>query len=124
MRSRFAAFALGGHGQYLLDTWYTLNRPQSSSADLNYSELDWSHLCILEVTSEGDVGDEFEIVEFIAWYNSGSEKGLLHERSRFCRQDGRWVYIDGDLYDTPLPRRNDTCLCNSGKKYKKCCALN
>jgi SEC-C motif-containing protein len=32
-------------------------------------------------------------VEFEATHDGG----VLHERSRFVRRAGRWVYVDGDL---------------------------
>jgi SEC-C motif-containing protein len=32
-----------------------------------------------------------------AAYRTADGAGLLHERSRFERRAGRWVYVDGDL---------------------------
>jgi SEC-C motif-containing protein len=27
------------------------------------------------------------------------ERHILHERSRFTREKGRWMYVDGDVLD-------------------------
>ena len=53
-----------------------------------------------------------------------------HERSRFRRVDGRWVYTDAEpssvVSSSPAvlaaakPGRNDPCPCGSGQKYKRC----
>ena len=51
-----------------------------------------------------------------------------HELASFRREEGRWVYVDGDMNPKGPPRqvakvgRNEPCPCGSGKKYKKCCA--
>ena len=51
-----------------------------------------------------------------------------HEIAEFRREDGKWVFFDGELVpQAPYVRkeakigRNDPCPCGSGKKYKKCC---
>ena len=36
-------------------------------------------------------------MEFRAAYRTADGAGLLHERSRFERRAGRWVYVDGDI---------------------------
>ena len=36
-------------------------------------------------------------VEFEAAYERGGTPGRLHERSRFERRRGRWVYVDGEV---------------------------
>jgi SEC-C motif-containing protein len=43
-------------------------------------------------TADGREGDQVGEVEFEASYVGG----VLHERSRFTRRAGRWVYVDGD----------------------------
>jgi len=37
-------------------------------------------------------------VEFVARSRLGGRGHRLHERSRFVREDGRWYYVDGDLF--------------------------
>lgn len=122
MRSRYSAFALGGLGDYLLDTWAenAPGRPPSDAAMLNVRTVDWQRLEILQTRVNGAQG----MVEFRAWYLEDGREQTLHERSRFRRSAGRWRYVDG-VIDPPamaLVGRNDPCPCGSGKKYKKCCA--
>ena len=92
MRSRFSAFALGDTA-YLLRSWSSATRP----ADL---ELDagtvWRRLQIVDAVG-GGAADAEGVVEFRASYRDDEGSGLLHERSRFAREDGRWVYRDGDV---------------------------
>jgi hypothetical protein len=48
------------------------------------------------------------MVEFKAWFLEGDERHCLHERSRFVRHQGRWVYTDGEQDPAPLRvGRND-----------------
>jgi len=48
-------------------------------------------------TSGGGPFDTSGTVEFKASYRHSSERGILHERSRFVREGGRWLYVDGDI---------------------------
>ena len=43
------------------------------------------------------VGAGEDWVEFRAAFERGGVAGELHERSRFERRAGRWVYVDGDV---------------------------
>ena len=40
-------------------------------------------------------------VTFVARYPTAASAGSLHERSRFRRHEGAWVYVDGDFIDEP-----------------------
>ncbi|MEK9660196.1 MAG: YchJ family metal-binding protein [Alphaproteobacteria bacterium] len=52
---------------------------------------------------------------------------MHHERSHFRRENGQWLYVDGEFNPKGQPLRvvkvgrNDPCPCGSGQKYKKCC---
>ena len=47
---------------------------------------------------------------------------VLEEVSRFVKEDERWWYVDGaPTLNRLKPRRNDPCLCGSGRKLKVCC---
>lgn len=92
MRSRFDAFARGDAG-YLLASWHPSTRP--TELDLE-ADVEWRRLQIVD-TVAGGPDDETGVVEFRASYRADGEAGLLHERSRFARVDGRWVYLDGDI---------------------------
>jgi len=95
MRSRFSAFALGLDG-YLLSSWHPSTRPTTLELD---GGTVWRKLQIVD-TVAGGRGDETGLVEFRASYrDADGNAGVLHERSRFERVDGRWTYLDGDLLD-------------------------
>jgi SEC-C motif domain protein len=93
MRSRFSAFALG-LGDYLLASWHPSTRPAHSDRD----DIEWRRLQIVD-TDAGGPDDATGIVEFRASYRIDGTAGVLHERSRFARDDGRWAYLDGDQFD-------------------------
>ena len=89
MRSRYAAYAVGDL-DYVWRTWHPRTRPDTVEPDTG---LIWTGLSVLEAR-EGPV-DSY--VEFEATYDRGGARGRLHERSRFERRRGRWVYVDGDV---------------------------
>lgn len=90
MRSRFSAFAVGD-AAYLRGTWHPSTRPV---VDLD-PDVRWMHLEILAAT--GGPFDAAGTVEFRAHYRAAGGRGSLHELSRFVREDGRWLYVDGDV---------------------------
>lgn len=87
MRSRYAAFVVGD-ADHLFRSWHPRTRPEEVTA----SGPRWTGLEILDVAGGGPEDDAGE-VEFRASYDGGA----LHERSRFERRAGRWVYVDGDI---------------------------
>jgi len=92
MRSRFSAFARGLDG-YLIASWHPSTRPARLELD---PDVVWRRLQLVD-TVAGGPDDAEGVVEFRASYRDASGAGLLHERSRFVRVDGRWVYLDGDV---------------------------
>ncbi|GAA3003594.1 YchJ family protein [Microbacterium aurantiacum] len=92
MRSRFAAFR-AGDVSWLLRTWHPSTRPASLDLDGNPR---WRGLQIVD-TVGGRADDHEGIVEFRATYLEAGRVGVLHERSRFVREAGRWYYLDGDV---------------------------
>ncbi|MFC7866925.1 YchJ family protein [Streptomyces murinus] len=90
MRSRYCAFVKGDPG-YLLRTWHPRTRPERLDLD---PRMRWTGLEILGGT-DGSAFHATGTVTFRASYRGGS----LHERSRFERVDGAWVYVDGDFLD-------------------------
>ncbi|MDQ1030567.1 SEC-C motif-containing protein [Streptomyces umbrinus] len=88
MRSRYCAFVKRDEA-YLLRTWHPRTRPTRVDFDPG---MRWTGLEIL-TTSEGTAFHTTGTVTFRASYTGGS----LHERSRFERMDGSWVYVDGDI---------------------------
>ncbi|MFF4397826.1 YchJ family protein [Streptomyces sp. NPDC001480] len=90
MRSRYSAFVKGDAG-YLLRTWHPRTRPARLDLDPGTR---WTGLDVLG-TTDGSAFHSTGTVTFRASYRGGS----LHERSRFERVDGAWVYVDGEFPD-------------------------
>lgn len=95
MRSRYSAFALD-LAPYLLASWHPSTRPAELDLD---TDVTWRRLQIVDTVAGGQ-GDADGIVEFRASFRGPDGTGLVHERSRFSRYEGRWVYVDGDPFDT------------------------
>lgn len=117
MRSRYSANALlsrdpGFFAGYLHRTWAAETRPALS--DLAAPGPHWKRLNILGTTAGGPFHDT-GTVEFVAAYQDAptgrpeatpegyaqedrpSTRGRLHELSRFRRESGQWLYVDGDI---------------------------
>lgn len=90
MRSRFSAFAVGDR-DYLLATWHPTTRPSELELD---PERRWYRLDVLS-TRLGGPFDTEGVVEFTAYHRGSAGTGTQHEVSRFVREDGRWLYVDG-----------------------------
>lgn len=89
MRSRFSAFAIGDEA-HLLRSWHPSTRPPSVSLVAGQR---WTRLEVL-ATIAGDLLDREGEVEFRAHHERRGRPGVLHELSRFVRDDGgRWVYL-------------------------------
>lgn len=87
MRSRFSAFVLDD-AAYVLSTWHPATRPDEVEPD---SHLRWTRLQVTD-SSGGGLFDAEGVVEFRAYYRDRGRPGEMHERSRFVRHDGAWVY--------------------------------
>ena len=94
MRSRYSAFVLD-RLDYLLATWHADTRPPALAP--NPPGLQWLGL---EVRHHAMSGDDRATVEFVARSKLGGRAERLHEISRFVRENGRWLYLDGET-----PRR-------------------
>jgi len=92
MRSRYTAFFVGD-ADHLSRSWHPRTRPGAIEID---DEVRWTGLKILKVEAGGP-DDADGVVEFSASWSDGTGSGLLHERSRFVRQRGRWWYLDGEV---------------------------
>ncbi len=86
---------------------------------------EWHGLEIVE-TAQGGLKDEEGEVTFVARFRDKEGLRSHHERGKFKRKRGRWLFTEGTMIK-PKPviankvGRNDPCGCGSGQKYKKCC---
>lgn len=90
MRSRFSAFAVRDEA-YLLRSWHSTTRPPRIDFD---PELRWVRLEIIAGTGGSAFHNE-GTVEFRAHCVERGRASELHEKSRFVREGGTWVYLDG-----------------------------
>ena len=128
MRSRYAAYVEKAI-DYIVDT---CTKDEKDRIDVqqtrNWSERsNWLGLKILS-TEKGGQDDSEGIVEFEASYEMDGLKEVHHERGKFKKQNGRWLYEEGNVAPRTVVRtkpklgRNEPCFCGSGKKFKHCCA--
>ena len=89
MRSRYSAFVLE-RADYLRATWDATTRPPDFSIQPGAKWLG------LEVRATRSTGADSAEVEFVARYRMDGRAVRVHERSRFVRSGGRWIYVDGD----------------------------
>ena len=89
MCSRYSAFVLGDVA-YLLTTWHATQRPADLKLEAGGKWLG------LEIKQHRITGPDSAEVEFVARFRVAGRAVRQHERSRFVREDGRWLYVDGD----------------------------
>ncbi len=118
MRSRYSAW-VNQDASYLIATWHPSCQPETyrPSITASFSQTVWQDLTV--ISQEAGRHENEGFVTFFARFSENQRRGVIHERSRFLREEERWYYIDGTV---PALGRNDACPCGSGKKYKKCCA--
>ena len=93
MRSRYSAFVLGLR-DYLHATWHPLTRPGDVVVD------DGTRWLGLTVRHHTVIDADHAEVEFVARYRPPASAGRaerLQECSRFVREGGRWLYVDGQV---------------------------
>jgi SEC-C motif-containing protein len=91
MRSRYSAYVLGLN-DYLMATWHMETRP--SHIETSPGGLQWLGL---EVRRDTLIDEEHAEVEFVARSKLNGRARRLHEVSRFVRENGRWLYVDGQM---------------------------
>ncbi|WP_405983930.1 YchJ family protein [Streptomyces sp. NBC_00872] len=94
MRSRYSAFAVRDQ-PYLLKSWDPATRPPAVDLD---PTVRWTGLEILDMT-DGSAFHTTGTVTFRARFTHRGARGSLHERSRFARHEGAWVYVDGTFVE-------------------------
>jgi len=94
MRSRYTAYILERE-DYLLATWHHSTRP--SLLELTAEPRSkWLGLEVKRHECNSQEPDR-AVVEFVARYKVGGRAHRLHETSRFVREAGQWLYVDGDI---------------------------
>jgi SEC-C motif-containing protein len=121
MRSRYSAYVVKNY-PYILQTYASTQRTKLSVRKLVDSALDtkWLALQVLDYRYHEKTAQ----VEFKAIYQIDVHYYVMHELSDFVFEGGKWFYISGVIKKDSgefTPDRNSQCLCNSAKKFKKCC---
>ena len=93
MRSRYSAY-VKNETKYLHKSWSVQTRPAKKALKQKL-DTEWQSLTIIR-TEKGTPLDSEGVVEFIAHYLSEGKEQQLHETSRFVRENGKWVYLDGN----------------------------
>jgi len=127
MRARYTALTVGDI-KFLSDTLSDDIRAGFDEIETQKTSKNaqWKALDIREII-DGGVHDETGSIEYVARFRLDGQSRIHHERSKFARENGRWLCVGGQVNPKSSPRqtvqvgRNDPCLCGSGKKYKKCC---
>ncbi len=134
MRSRYTAF-VKSNLEHLIRTVDAPLRKEMAEEDVEEwnKGVVWKGLTVMK-TKAGGPSDSSGMVEFVARFEKDGEDKSLHEKARFKKRHGVWLYVDGvtkyldeshSAPTTPVASvkvgRNDPCPCGSGKKYKKCC---
>lgn len=118
MRSRYCAFATGDIA-YLVRTTVPNQQPalDQSAMYLWSIQSQWLELQVVDYQT---YANDRSRVEFIAKWQDEHGVHCHQECSEFVLRSGVWYFLDPTL-NIKLGR-NDNCICQSGKKFKKCCA--
>ena len=96
MRSRYTAFAVRDL-EHLLRSWHPSTAPSREELAASLAEeVRWLRLEIHETEARGPFEDA-GVVDFSAISKGPGGRSVQRERSRFVREDGAWLYLDGEL---------------------------
>ncbi len=95
MRSRFSAYALA-KVDYLLATTAQAKREGENREELLDYCLSVKCVSLKVLEAKGGAGDAEGVVRFHASLSVNGKRHLHSERSTFIREEGRWVYLDGE----------------------------
>lgn len=98
MRSRYSAY-LTFSIEYILRSTHPSTRKFYKAEELeNWARsCRWQKLEIISKT-EGEAKDKQGTVEFKAHYlNEKNESQIHHEKSNFCKELGKWFFVDGKV---------------------------
>lgn len=131
MRSRYSAYAVN-NAQYIYNTYASAKQKENPIDEINQwaQQTQWLKLNVNHASPSSVNNFNPQVlstVSFDAYYLHQQQLYKMSECSRFVLEQEQWKYLDGDVADhieLPYPKRNDTCFCSSGKKFKKCCGQN
>lgn len=99
MRSRYCAFALN-KPNYIIKTTHSLNNDFTSNTDAWASDISsfslgtsFQNLKILEFID----GETESFVTFKATLNQRGNDSSFTEKSRFLKENGMWLYVNGEF---------------------------
>ena len=126
MRARYEAYVKGDI-KFIVDTHDSQTAKELDIEETKKWALEskWLSLDILKVEL-GKESDDTGIVEFVVKFIENGEEKIHHEKSLFLKKNGKWYYsgwlpLQETIVKGKKIKPNETCPCNSGKKYKKCC---
>lgn len=122
MRSRYTAYTMANI-DYIKNTMcgQALLGFQEEDAKRWAKRVNWIKLIVFEsAIKNSNTG----MVEFEARFVDGSRLKLIHEKSEFILEKGRWSYVGGIQQPTAhleqLISRTMHCPCGSHRKFKNC----
>jgi SEC-C motif-containing protein len=120
MRSRYTAYSLANI-DYIQETMQGKAISEFNAVDAKRwaRKVVWIQLSVLYAMVDG-VGKGY--VEFKATLVVGQILKVIHEKSEFVQEQGRWYYVDGVHFPSSYISisRNSACPCGSESKYKNC----
>lgn len=124
VRSRYTAFVMRN-----LDHVERTHAPEvrddfnRAEAERLAEECHWHSLHIHSAKETDDVAE----VEYVVRLRKDQKIMPRASASRFRRKNGEWLFVSSKPAQhiahlrTVKIGRNDPCVCNSGRKFKKCC---
>ncbi len=93
MRSRYSAFVIA-NGDYLVKSHHHTTRPSNKEKKSMVrwaKSVNWIKLEVLQTTG-GSTEDTEGTVEFKAFYYEDGRMQMIHEHSKFLKENGHWLY--------------------------------
>ncbi len=120
MRSRYTAYVLH-EIDYLVQTTVPAQQDLLVPSEmLAWSkETNWDGLEVLK--HQAKITKRHAQVEFKAFYQIPQGRAYHHELSTFVFIDQKWYFLDPTV-ELAITMKQP-CLCDSGKKFKHCCAV-
>ncbi len=146
MRSRYSAFCQSNFDYLVATRKFSLESPTAQAEEREAlartaKNIRWMNLTVV-ATQKGKSQHKTGVVEFVAVYQAVSQPvpqavlpiaaqlpqreevtngwQQLHERSRFIKEQGQWLYTTGDLLPPYQPQRKQPCWCGSEQPFGRC----